>query len=106
MSGAKKKHKEENKKIHNSEILLSDTDYFRQFCIDFYLPDSVGLKTYFEVVAQNQKYNELYFKHRNLISAIKHLQEDLCKEKLIDVKKFLSDIITDYEFIDLVNENL
>lgn len=99
------KQREENNKIH-SELILSDTDYFRQFYIDFNLPDSVGLKKQSEIIAQNKSYNELYIKHRSLISAIKHLQEELYKEKVIDIKRYLSDIITNYNYIDATNEEL
>lgn len=99
------KQREENNKIH-SELILSDTDYFRQFYIDFNLPDSVGLKKQSEIIEQNLRYNELYVKHRSLISAIKHLQEELCKEKVIDIKRYLADIISEYNYVDATNEEL
>lgn len=99
------KQKEENNRI-DGEIILSDKDYFRQFFIDFNLPDSVGLKTQSEIIEQNQKYNELYIKYRNLISVIKHLQKELREEGIIYTKKYLSDVISEYDVIDPVNEEL
>lgn len=97
--------KEENNRI-DGEIILSNKDYFRQFFIDFNLPDSVGLKTQSEIIEQNQKYNELYIKYRNLISVIKHLQKELREEKIMYAKKYLSDVISEYDVIDSVNEEL
>ena len=99
------KQREENNKIH-SELILSDTDYFRQFYIDFNLPDSVGLKKQSELIEQNIRYNELYIKHIGSMSAIKHLQEELSKEKVIDIERYLSDIITNYDYRDEINEEL
>lgn len=99
------KQKEENNRI-DGEIILSNKDYFRQFFIDFILPDSVGLKTQSEIIEQNQKYNELYIKYRNLISVIKHLQKELREENIMSAKKYLSDVISEYDIIDSVNEEL
>ena len=71
------KQREENYRVQtNNELILSPTDYFRQFYIDFNLPDSVGLKKESEIIAQNIRYNELYIKDIRLISAIKHLKEE------------------------------
>lgn len=42
----------------------------------------------------------------NQLSSNMSIQEELCKEKVIDIKKYLSDVISEYDVIDSVNEEL
>lgn len=87
-------------------------DYFREFFTEFNIPNSVGLKTAAEVIAQNKSYNDLYCKHRNLIEDLK------CLKNMISVdlkrgfpqkdcyKSGIEMLIKKYDFTDAVNEEL
>lgn len=106
-----KKQIQENNEI-NCSLITAPHNYFEEFYIDFNLPDSVGLKTQSEVIAQNKQYNELYVKHRDLIAELKYLTKKLYNDIECDVVypkgylSALSDLVKRSEVIDSVNEEL
>ena len=106
-----KKQIQENNEI-NCSLITAPHDYFEEFYIDFNLPDSVGLKTQSEIIAQNKLYNELYQKHRDLIFELKcltkRLQNDINRD-VVYSKGYLSSLsalVKQFEVIDSVNEEL
>lgn len=106
-----KKQIQENNEV-NCSLITAHHNYFEEFYIDFNLPDSVGLKTQSEVIAQNKQYNELYVKHRDLIAELKYLAKKLHNDIDRDVVyprgylSALSDLVKRFEVIDSVNEEL
>jgi len=106
-----KKQIQENNEI-NCSLVTAPHNYFEEFYIDFNLPDSVGLKTQSEIIAQNKQYNELYKKHRELIAELKYLTKKLYNDVERDVVyprgyiSALSDLIKRFEVIDNINEEL
>ena len=106
-----KKQIQENNEI-NCSLITAPHNYFEEFYIDFNLPDSVGLKTQSEIIAQNKQYNELYEKHRELIAELKCLTKKLQNDIDRDVvypKGYLSSLsalVKQFGVIDSVNEEL
>lgn len=106
-----KKQIQENNEI-NCSLITAPHNYFEEFYIDFHLPDSVGLKTQSEVIAQNKQYNELYVKHRDLIAELKCLIKKIHNDIDRDVVyprgylSALSDLVKRFEVVDSVNEEL
>ncbi len=106
-----KKQIQENNEI-NCSLITAPHNYFEEFYIDFNLPDSVGLKTQSEVIAQNKQYNELYVKHRDLIAELKCLTKKFHNDIDRDVvypRGYLSalfDLVKRFEVVDSVNEEL
>ena len=87
-------------------------DYFREFFTEFNIPNSVGLKTAAEVIAQNKSYNDLYCKHRDLILELKYLKKTIeydlkCGRPQADgYKAAIKRLMEKYDFTDNVNEEL
>ena len=106
-----KKQIQENNEI-NCSLVTAPHNYFEEFYIDFNLPDSVGLKTQSEIIAQNKQYNELYKKHRELIAELKcitkKLQNDIDRDVVYPrgYLSSLSALVKQFEVIDSVNEEL